>query len=458
MTANSRQEELLSNLLVLRDQALATKLDDGLTRPLYEYDSSMPVIRDGVVTPSPCPLPRGFAGTLGLAYEWSSEHQQAFQEVVEPLLDKDRWDTLVSEFGTMWANATQTRGEMAALWLEPLAPGIASDLHELGKTKQFRSLRQYEPAWNLTIEVNLDTGEIVTPEFGTVDYESRPIQLGDERLPEDTKPLRSSYRAMRIAERGMTEWFSKRYNYPDYPQPQSCLVCEELYWPQTLDTLSFTYNGNFEFCPSCVRMKTRDVWNLGSIKPKSLKGLLVEIVQMFYEKTNVVPAQGTKQQPIAGLSVEQQRELLPLVMLLPTGDTVKKHFGSWKEYLSQAGLIQAQRSKRGQSGYTSTARCGHKTFSLGERAVCDYLTEHGIEHEKEPVYPQHDELNPNGNLRADWVVGDCWVELAGRMTKDDYAATMAQKKQLAQLNGIRLLVLLPSELTNLDPIRNRYWT
>ena len=118
---NSRQEKLLSNLLTLRGQALATKLDDGLTRPLYEYDSSMPVIRDGVVTPGPCPVYRGFAGTLGLAYEWSSEHPQAFQEVVEPLLDKDEWDILVYEFRTMWVNATQTRGDMAALCLEPLA-------------------------------------------------------------------------------------------------------------------------------------------------------------------------------------------------------------------------------------------------------------------------------------------------------------------------------------------------
>ena len=454
----TREEDLFAHLLVMRDQRMATDLGHGLTRPLFDFDASIPVVRDGRVAPSACPLPRSGPGSMGLSYEWSSAHQDQFQEVLEPLIDRDRWDSLVAEFGTMWANTTQARGEWAALWLEPLAPGVGAVLHELGKTKQFRVLRQYEATRDFTVEIDWETGEILTPSFEAPDYETQPIQLDDKRLPADIKPVRSLYRAMLIAERGMTEWFSQRYHHPQYPQPQTCLVCERLYWPQALSNSEFTYTGHFLFCPSCVRMKTRDVWGVGGLKPRQLRGLLIDIVQMFYEKMNVVPAQQTKSQPIAGLSVDMQREVMPLVMLLPTGDTVKTHFGSWKEFLSEAGLIEARKSRRGQSGYTSTARCGHKTYSLGERAVCDYLTEHGIEHDKEPVYPQHDELNQNASLRADWVVGDCWVELAGRMTKEDYAETMEHKKQLAEINGIRLLVLLPSDLTNLDPIRNRYWT
>ena len=61
-------------------------------------------------------------------------------------------------------------------------------------------------------------------------------------------------------------------------------------------------------------------------------------------------------------------------------------------------------------------------------------------------------FRPGGLLRADWLIGDCWVELAGRMSDAKYAEKMALKQDLAQQLGLRHLVLLPLEVKRLSLI------
>jgi 2-oxoglutarate dehydrogenase complex dehydrogenase (E1) component-like enzyme len=87
---------------------------------------------------------------------------------------------------------------------------------------------------------------------------------------------------------------------------------------------------------------------------------------------------------------------------------------------------------------------------LGERAVCDWLYARGIAHTTEPQYPRHPEFNPSERLRADWQLGNTFVEFAGMMTSEAYAKKISAKRQLAAAYGIPLVVILPEDLLHLD--------
>jgi hypothetical protein len=145
-----------------------------------------------------------------------------------------------------------------------------------------------------------------------------------------------------------------------------------------------------------------------------------------------------------------------MLLLMPTADTAKATFGSWREYLHAAGLLD-QAPRKGHSGYVTVANDGHIALSIGERIICDWLHSRGIAHEKEPKYPVHPELNADGRLRGDWLINDCWVEFAGRMDDPKYAKQMERKQRLAKACGLRHLVLLPVELRQLDAIAESHW-
>lgn len=122
-------------------------------------------------------------------------------------------------------------------------------------------------------------------------------------------------------------------------------------------------------------------------------------------------------------------------------------FGSWAKFLDEAGVLTQSRS--GQSGYRSFASDGHLCLSIGERQICEFLFLSGVEHERETPYPRDDEFNKNGLKRSDFLIGDTFVELAGRMSDDKYAEGMKDKIALARRLGFSLIVITPKELPNL---------
>ena len=135
---------------------------------------------------------------------------------------------------------------------------------------------------------------------------------------------------------------------------------------------------------------------------------------------------------------------------MPDLHTVNELFGSWAKYLAFAGVLEKSRS--GQSGYRSFATDGHLCLSVGERQICEFLYQNGIQHEREPIFPQDDEFNKNGLKRADFVIGETFVELAGRMSQETYAAGIKEKISLAQKLGFQLLVVTPKELPDLEKV------
>ncbi|WP_435771399.1 hypothetical protein [Nocardioides sp. SYSU DS0651] len=124
---------------------------------------------------------------------------------------------------------------------------------------------------------------------------------------------------------------------------------------------------------------------------------------------------------------------------------------AWTRVLEEAGL--AKDGLRVGRGTLIRARDGHLCMSLREKAVDDFLHQHGIKHDREPLYPQHLELNASGKRRADWKLSDgTFVELWGLPNQAAYAEKMRQKQQLAKATGLRLVGLVDADLPRMPEI------
>jgi hypothetical protein len=95
---------------------------------------------------------------------------------------------------------------------------------------------------------------------------------------------------------------------------------------------------------------------------------------------------------------------------------------------------------------------GHVCLSLAEKIIDDWLYQHGIAHEREPHYPQHESFNPRGLLRADWRIGPIMVEYFGLVGDPHYDAKMTRKIALAQETGIKLISIFQHNLVQLDTL------
>lgn len=137
-------------------------------------------------------------------------------------------------------------------------------------------------------------------------------------------------------------------------------------------------------------------------------------------------------------------------MALPYSGWLKRiGLAPWPQFLASAGVAPDQVLTA--RGTQSAAADGHWCLSLFERDVDDFLSSRGIAHDREPHWPRHPQWNPSGQRRADWRLADgTMVEAAGMLGEKVYAAKMADKRKLADALGIRLLVITPEDLSQLE--------
>jgi len=76
---------------------------------------------------------------------------------------------------------------------------------------------------------------------------------------------------------------------------------------------------------------------------------------------------------------------------------------------------------------------GHQVRSTYEQRVDNWLTEHGIEHEYEPRYPW------DRRYRADYRVGDTYVEIWGVSNDEAYDQRKAMKVAKCKATGVDLI-------------------
>jgi len=130
---------------------------------------------------------------------------------------------------------------------------------------------------------------------------------------------------------------------------------------------------------------------------------------------------------------------------------IKRRRWPWTRLLAQAGLLGD--GLRMARGTIMEAHDGHLCRSMQEKAVDDFLHQHDIPHDREPLYPHDPELNPKTLRRADWLLADgTLVEMWGLPDDPAYAAKMREKQLLADRFGINLVGLTLADIPRLPAI------
>lgn len=129
--------------------------------------------------------------------------------------------------------------------------------------------------------------------------------------------------------------------------------------------------------------------------------------------------------------------------------TLKAKFGSWFESLVKFELLPNNVMKAGR-GIKCIALSGNVCNSLSEEFVDNWLFKNGFAYEKEPFYPVHNLYNPNGKKRADWKVGDVYIEYFGLKGDLNYDKRTNEKVLLSNEYKLKLVSIFPDDLSSLD--------
>jgi hypothetical protein len=249
--------------------------------------------------------------------------------------------------------------------------------------------------------------------------------------------------------------FIDKYVSCSHFEVAKCLICNEEFYPQT----ETEWVGRVPpvFCSICLEMgfsaSTEFFRQLG-FKPEVRRNNLIEGVKIYTDYFGFIPAVGIQKRRViaqlyrSGIPDTELALAIKVSSLLPYTDAAAKEFGSWAHFLDEAGLLSERKSGRG--GYQSIATDGHLCLSLGERAICEYLTRNNLIHEKEPMYPYHEVLNPNNLLRGDFLVNGTIIEFAGMMSNPDYASRMETKQELAKTLKLKWMKIEAARLVDLD--------
>jgi hypothetical protein len=237
-----------------------------------------------------------------------------------------------------------------------------------------------------------------------------------------------------------------------------CDSCESHFYPQTNPFVPFV---GLNFCSTCyfVASGLKDSYDkyMKSLKKVSEKReFAINTLRAFVSATGILPNADYKPDRMLRKSLLKNLEpseatiLLKAICIAPRPSAIKKTiFPSWAHLLDAAGLLEGNFNPKSR-GRRSISSCGHLCLSVGERAICELLFRRRIAHSREPLYPAHEVHNPNGKSRADFLVGNLWIEFAGLKGQSDYDDRMAKKVALATELKLDLLVIEPSHLGSLD--------
>ncbi|MBT9296449.1 MULTISPECIES: hypothetical protein [Rhodococcus] len=225
------------------------------------------------------------------------------------------------------------------------------------------------------------------------------------------------------------------------PQEKRCVLCksgfsESQVAPWAVDRLGGV--DAIDFCQECSQNGCYGVPESAATTRSAMIEYATRLASLF----GSVPPQGilSSGQPFAGMSADLRRELLELGMTQPDIASVKAEFGSWLGLLIAASVLPNGTQKMAR-GIRSVAADGHVCTSLGERTIDDWLTAERIPHEKEPRYP-------GSLMRADFKVGDIWIEYFGLAGDPKYDAKTVRKRLLAAEHNLTLVELYPADLVN----------
>ncbi len=139
---------------------------------------------------------------------------------------------------------------------------------------------------------------------------------------------------------------------------------------------------------------------------------------------------------------ENEVEIINLLKHMAPGKAYIDKFDSFFKAVAKTGLLEEDARKTG-FGTQILAEDGHVCLSLAEQYIDNWLFRNNIPHTKEPHYPDE-------SLRADWKVGEYFIEYWGLKGQEEYDKKINLKRKIAHKNEIPLVELSQKDLPNLD--------
>jgi hypothetical protein len=227
-----------------------------------------------------------------------------------------------------------------------------------------------------------------------------------------------------------------------------CALCEEHFRLHSIPDNFLERLGvdQVDFCTPCfsaVNIATRRRSDPDAEEKHLSKSAVCDYVKDLVAVIGRIPAAnyGEGVYDFRGLSTAQRLGVFELLRdRKPSRAQINNACGSWFGALISSGVLEGDSQKMGR-GIRSLASDGHICHSLGERTIDDLLSAAGIEHTREPGYPE-------GNFRADFQVGETLIEYFGLAGDPQYDEKTRVKREICTRHGVRLVCLFPQDVVD----------
>lgn len=238
-------------------------------------------------------------------------------------------------------------------------------------------------------------------------------------------------------------------------EQKECPLCGNIFQEDSLPHPLVKRLGgpkHLDFCAPCLKVCLLRGFYLApekKVKDKSTKKEIIDFLNRLTVVLERVPAQNVGQGmfDLIDVSFDKRLDLLRILKNRPSEDRVKEVFGSWLKALIEAGIL-VDGTRETSRGTQTIALDGHTCLSLGEKTIDDFLYTRGIAHKKEPRYP-------DSNFRADFQVGDVFIEYFGLAGDAAYDVRIKEKIRLCEMHGIKLVTLYPKDLIATTKLEKR---
>ncbi len=230
------------------------------------------------------------------------------------------------------------------------------------------------------------------------------------------------------------------------PIRRTCALCKHDF---AEDSVRFTFIkrlgiDQIDFCEPCL-----DNTIFASVGKRITREEVLVYLRELTELLQRIPPQdyGDGEQDFLAMTTEERLSVFQLIKNRPSKGAVKEIFGSWLHALIEAGVLE-DGTRRTSRGTQCLAKDGHICMSIGEKTIDDFLHIHGISHDKEPKYPE-------SNYRADFQVGNVFIEYFGLAGDPDYDKKIAIKQEICKKHKIKLVALYAADLVSVKNLESK---
>lgn len=231
------------------------------------------------------------------------------------------------------------------------------------------------------------------------------------------------------------------------PTRRHCLLCDSEFIENSLPSPLIRRLGidNLICCAPCLSKIVFQNTGIDSSTEKEIKDYLLSLSRIISKVPNQGFGEGLND--LIGLEKNVLHNVLVLLQKKPKTSHITSTFGSWLNALIQSNVLEDGARKTAR-GIQTLAKDGHVCLSLGEKTIDDYLYSKGYVHSKEPRYPE-------GNYRADFLVGNIFIEYFGLAGNEEYDAKTKLKKTMCKKHNIRLISIYPADLVSIKKLENK---